>query len=78
MRWLAISGRRKAITVDFLLQLRQRRDRLPRKSPERAVQVAAAADLYGVSATTVYRALQAVQKPHAAHRRCCTDTVELR
>ena len=63
-----MSGRRKAIPVDSLLQLRQRLDRLPRKSPERAAQIAAAADLYGVSATTVYRALQAVQKPHAAHR----------
>lgn len=63
-----MSGRRKAIPVDSLLQLRQRLDRLPSKSPERAAQIAAAADLYGVSATTVYRALQAVQKPHAVHR----------
>ncbi|MDC8756912.1 IS481 family transposase [Janthinobacterium fluminis] len=43
-------------------------DRLPPKSPERAAQIAAAAGLYGVSATTVYRALQAVQKPNAVHR----------
>jgi len=63
-----MSGRRKAIPVDSLLQLRLRLDRLPPKSPERAAQITAAADLYGVSATTVYRALQAVQKPHAAHR----------
>jgi hypothetical protein len=61
-------GRRKAIPVDSLLQLRQRLDRLPRKSPERATQIAAVAGLYGVSATTVYRALQAFQKPYAAHR----------
>lgn len=57
------------IPVDSLLQLRQRLDRLPPKSPERAAQVAAFALLYGVSPTTVYRALQAFQKPHAVHRK---------
>lgn len=60
--------RRKAIPVDSLLQLRQRLDRLPRKSPERATQIATVAELYGVSTTTVYRALHVFQKPHAAHR----------
>lgn len=60
--------RRKAIPVDSLLQLRQRLDRLPRKSPERTAQIAAVAELYGISTTTVYRALHAFQKPHAAHR----------
>lgn len=63
-----MGGQRKAMPVDSLLQLRQRLDRLQRKSPERATQIAAAAGLYGVSATTVYRALQALQKPHAVHR----------
>jgi transposase InsO family protein len=43
-------------------------DRLPPKSPERASQVAAVAYLYGVSSTTVYRALHAFAKPHAAQR----------
>ncbi len=61
-------GRNKTIPIDSLLQLRQRLDRLPRKSSERATQIAAVAGLYGVSATTVYRALQAFKKPHAAHR----------
>lgn len=61
-------GRHKTIPIDSLLQLRQRLDRLPRKSSERVTQIAAVASLYGVSATTVYRALQAFQKPHAAHR----------
>lgn len=60
--------RHKTIPIDSLLQLRQRLDRLPRKSSERVTQIAAVASLYGVSATTVYRALQAFQKPHAAHR----------
>jgi len=56
------------IPVDSLLHLRQRLDHLPPKSPERAVQVAAVAQVYGVSSTTVYRALQAFPKPRAAHR----------
>ncbi|EQD78926.1 integrase protein, partial [mine drainage metagenome] len=63
-----MSNRRKTIPVDSLLQLRQRLDRLPAKSPERASQISAVADLYGVSATTIYRALHVFQKPHAAHR----------
>lgn len=63
-----MDGRRKAIPVDSLLQLRQRLDRLPRKSPERATQIGAVAQLYGISTTTVYRALQVLQKPHAAQR----------
>jgi putative transposase len=57
------------IPADSLFQLRQRLDRLPPKSPERAAQVTAVAQLYGVSSTTVYRALQALAKPRAAHRR---------
>lgn len=57
------------IPADSLLQLRQRLDRLPRKSSERAAQVAAVAQLYGVSPTTVYRALRTFLKPRAAHRR---------
>jgi len=60
--------RKPVIPVDSLLQLRQRLDRLPAKSPERATQVAAVAGLYGISITTVYRALHTCQKPHAAHR----------
>jgi hypothetical protein len=63
-----MDARRKTIPVDSLLQLRQRLDRLPRKSPERATQIAAVAELYCVSATTVYRALHVFQKLHAAHR----------
>jgi hypothetical protein len=63
-----MDGRRKTIPVDSLLQLRQRLDGLPRKSPERAIQIAAVAGLYGVSTATVYRALHVFQKPRAAHR----------
>ncbi|KAF1053483.1 MAG: hypothetical protein GAK43_01375 [Stenotrophomonas maltophilia] len=62
------SGRHSPIPGDSLTQLRQRLDRLPKKSPERATQVAALAELYGVSPSTVYRALNLIHKPHAAHR----------
>lgn len=61
-------GRRKQIPPDSLLQLRQRLDRLPRKSPERTTQVQASAELFGVSASTMYRALHDFLKPRAAHR----------
>lgn len=50
------------------MQLRQRLDRLPRRSPERAAQVIAVATLYAVSVSTIYRELNRVRKPHAAHR----------
>lgn len=64
-----MASRRKVIPADSFLQLQQRLDRLPPKKPERAAQIASVADLYGVSATTVYRALRRDLKPHAAHRR---------
>lgn len=64
----APSARRKQIPSDSLLQLRQRLDRLPLKSPERTTQINAVATLYGVSIATVYRALTELNKPHAAHR----------
>lgn len=63
-----MDGKRKVIPVDSLLQLRQRLDRLPCKSSERATQVSAVATLYGISISTVYRALHELRKPHAAHR----------
>lgn len=62
------SGRHSAIPDDSLTQLRQRLDRLPKKSPERTTQVAALAQLYGVSPSTVYRALNLIHEPYAAHR----------
>jgi hypothetical protein len=62
------SGRHSTIPYDSLMQLRQRLDRLPKKSPERVIQVAAIAELYGVSPSTVYRALNLVHIPHASHR----------
>lgn len=65
------TNRRKGIPPDSLLQLRQRLDRLPDKSHERTCQVAAFAELYGVSPATVYRALKQFNKPHPACRADC-------
>jgi hypothetical protein len=62
------ANRRKEIPTDSLLQLRQRLDRLPRKSPERARQIRLFAELYGVSPTTLYRALKQLNKPRPVHR----------
>lgn len=61
-------GWRKSIPAEALLQLRQRLERLSPKNPERASQVAAMSQLYGVSATSVYRALNDLLKPHTIHR----------
>jgi len=63
-----MSARRKTIPVDSLLQLRQRLERLPKKSSERTAQVEAMATLYGVSSVTVYRALSNLSKLRNAHR----------
>jgi hypothetical protein len=60
--------RRKSIPADSLLQLRQRLDHLPKKSPERTAQVEAIADIYGISQATVYRALLSFSKLRDAHR----------
>ncbi len=60
--------RRKQIPPDSLLALRHRLDGLPRKSPQRAAQVAAIADMYGVSPATVYRALGGFPVPRVIHR----------
>ncbi len=60
--------RHSPIPTDSLLALRQRLDRLPPKSPERATQVKSIAELYAVSTDTVYRALRDLHKPKAAQR----------
>lgn len=62
------AGWRKQIPAESLLQLRQRLDRLPHKSPERAAQVRAMSELYGISTTSVYRALKDFLKPRVIHR----------
>ena len=62
------ASRRKRIPLDSLLALRQRLDQLPKKSPQRAAQVAAVAELYGISSASVYRLLRELHKPKPAHR----------
>lgn len=61
-------GWRKSIPAEVLLQLRQRLERLSPKSPERASQIAAISALYGLSATSVYWALNDLLKPRPVHR----------
>jgi len=61
-------ARNSVISVDSLLQLKQRLDRLPCKSSERKAQINAMADLYGVSSTTVYRALRDFSRLQSVHR----------
>jgi hypothetical protein len=62
------SSRRKEIPIDSLLQLQQRLEHLPPKSSERVKQIVAMAELYGISASTVYRSLKRHLKPRPAHR----------
>lgn len=67
--WLAMEKKRKnVIPNDSLLQLRNRLDSLPPKSPERADQINKMEELYAVSTTTVYRALKDFRKLRSAHR----------
>ena len=54
------AGSRKQIPVESLLQLLQRLDRPPHKSPERAALVRAMSELCGISTTSVYRALKVI------------------
>jgi hypothetical protein len=61
-------ARHKHIPTESLLQLRQRLDCLPPKSELRTQQVQAMADLYGLSRSSVYRALAHLGRPRDAHR----------
>ena len=53
----------KSLPADALEALRQRLHTLPPRSPERHQMIHATAATYGVSDTTVYRALQARTVP---------------
>lgn len=61
-------ARAKQIPVESLIGLRLRLDALPARSSERSRLVQAAADLYGVSAYSLYRALRQFNRPQSAHR----------
>lgn len=58
----------KRIAVEVLIDLRQRLDRLPARSAERRDIVRQAADLYGISESTLYRQLEKLYRPKALRR----------
>ncbi len=49
--------RRKTIPLESIIELRQRLERLPTRSEARRTLILETAELYGVSAQTVYRKL---------------------
>jgi len=61
-----VSGKR--IAVEVLIDLRRRLDCLPTRSGERRAILRQAADLYGVSESTLYRQLEKLYRPKALRR----------
>jgi len=61
-----VSGKRLAVEV--LIDLRRRLDPLPSRSRERRDIVRQAADLYGISESTLYRQLEKLYRPKALRR----------
>jgi len=55
----------KQIPAEALLELRQRLQNFPPRSAERRSQMQQFGDLYGVSESTVYRALRTYARPKA-------------
>ena len=70
-------GRNKTIPIDSLLQLRQRLDRLPRKSSERVTQIAAVASRTAsprqpsIGRCKRFRSRTPRTAPTTASRECC-------
>ena len=58
----------KRLPAEAVLALCRRLSGLAPRDPERARLVAATAMLYGVTRSTLYRALQGQARPKAAHR----------
>lgn len=58
----------KRIAVEVLIDLRRRLDRLPSRSAERRDIVRQAAELYGISESTLYRQLEKLYRPKALRR----------
>ena len=61
-------GRKAGIPAETLLGLRRRLTSLPTRAPERRREVERVAELFGVSAATVYRALKALHRPKDMRR----------
>ena len=61
-------GRKTRIPAESLLGLRRRLASLPARSSERRSEVGRMAELFGVSAATVYRSLQDLSRPKALRR----------
>ena len=59
----------KQLASEVLVDLRRRLDTLPARSPERRRLMQQAADLYGVSKSTLYRQLRVLYRPKALRRR---------
>lgn len=62
---------RKRIPDEALIGLRQRLELLPIRNAERRREIKAAADLFGVSVSTLYRSLRSTAQPRALRRRDC-------
>lgn len=58
----------KRLPAEAVLILRRRLEQLAPRDPERARLVASVAELYGVTRSTLYRALQGQLRPQAAQR----------
>jgi hypothetical protein len=61
-------GGRRRIAAEALVNLRRRLDALPPRHPDRAAMLMAAAELYGVSRATLYRALRQHLRPKSVRR----------
>jgi hypothetical protein len=63
-----VDGWGKRPPAEALVTLRQRIDALPARSPERSKLLESTAALYGISRSTLYRALQGQRYPRQVHR----------
>jgi hypothetical protein len=61
-------GGRRRIAAEALVNLRRRLDALPPRHPDRTAMLMAAAELYGVSRATLYRALRQHLRPKSVRR----------
>ena len=58
----------RRVAAEVLVDLRRRLDRLAPRDPERGRLMTATAELYGITRSTLYRALQGQLRPQAAQR----------